>query len=191
MGFKRHFGDFLQRLIFKFVTAVTLPKGCAYIGSSASAEVVDVRHCSASCRVIGFDWLVLFSLQKAREQTHRATTNSVVGIRWWGFDLCSIPSQIRHSDTSCSSSHLRLLMARLVGKDGGVVTISSECGMLVCNGQILCFPCPIWAILFGDWLKCGLSVQRVVVLTLFGTSFLHESLRLGFRDSFLDGLWEW
>ena len=33
-------------------------------------------------------------------------------------------------------------MAQLVGKDGGVVTISSECGMLVCNGQILCFPCP-------------------------------------------------
>ena len=105
MGFKRHFGDFLQRLIFKFVSAVTLPKGCAYIGSSASAEVVDVWHCSALCRVIGFYWLVLRPFG-VREQTHRASHQlcdwySVMGIR-----PCSIPSQIRHSDTSCSSSHL-------------------------------------------------------------------------------------
>lgn len=71
-------------------------------------------------------------------------------------------------------------MAQLCGhRMDGVMSISPTRMWNACSvmGQILCFPCPIWAILFGDWLKCGLSVQRVVILTLFGTSFLHESFK--------------
>lgn len=56
MGFKRHFGDFLQRLIFKFVSAVALLKGCEMATMTASAVMVDVlsrlQSLALKCAVI-------------------------------------------------------------------------------------------------------------------------------------------
>lgn len=85
IGFFWLIRDFLQCLIFKFVIAVTLPKGCTNT-TSLLRQSVDVRYGLASAKPIGL--LACASVHsEAREQTRRAICDSASGNRRWGFDF--------------------------------------------------------------------------------------------------------
>ena len=97
IGFFWLIGDFLQCLIFKFVIAITLPKGCTNTTSL-------LRQ---SGWMFGTGLLARASVHSdAQAQTRRANLDSAIGKSAMGIRPCLNPSQTRHSDTSCSSSHL-------------------------------------------------------------------------------------